>query len=127
MACDHAFLDRHGRLCMVGVWNRLPVPILPVVINQLMLVAKLADIHPVDEVDVTISVETPNGYWSSPADDNGVVIELAGEYVLATLRGLPLTDDGVHRFRIALRNQPPITVDLPVIAPPRARMEEVRH
>jgi hypothetical protein len=35
LACDLAFFDRQDRLCIVGITRRLPVPRLPLAINQL--------------------------------------------------------------------------------------------
>ena len=41
---------------------------------------------------------------------------MAHEYVIATLRELPLTEEGVHRFQIALKGQAVASVDIPVVS-----------
>lgn len=43
LVSDLAFFDRHARLCMVGIASRLTLPSLPVVIRQIMVVARVAD------------------------------------------------------------------------------------
>jgi hypothetical protein len=35
--CELAFLDAHGRLCLIGVTTHLPVPSLPLAVHQLMI------------------------------------------------------------------------------------------
>ena len=56
VACDLAFFDRQDRLCLVGVTSRLPVPRLPLAINQLMLVARLVDLRTVEQFEVSVAV-----------------------------------------------------------------------
>jgi hypothetical protein len=115
LACDLAFFDRQDRLCMIGVSQRFPVPRLPVALNQLMLVAKLTDLATMDEVEITIDVRGPSGLWTTPSTSEGVLIEMAGEYVLVTLRGLPLIEEGLYRFDVRLRGQPSMSVTIPVL------------
>jgi hypothetical protein len=39
---------------------------------------------------------------------------MAGQYVLVTLRGLPLTEEGVYRFQILLNSRSVTSIDIPV-------------
>ena len=116
VVCDHAYLDRHDQLCMIGVVRSLQAPQLPLVAHRLMLVARLADIQPVDEVQFALGVVTPRGlHIARPGSDN-LLIEMAGEYVLATLRDVRLCEEGVYRFQIQLRGQPVVAVQVPLMA-----------
>src|SRR5262245_17895356 len=112
-ACDYAFFDRENRLCVVGIVRRLPAPELPLAIHQLMLVARLADIHPTEEVELGVAVITPRGVVTVPRTPDSILIEVETEYVLVTLRDLPIREEGVYRFQIALRGQPAAAVDIP--------------
>jgi hypothetical protein len=116
LLCDHAFFDREDRLCIVGILRKLPAPTLPLAIGQMMLVARLTDIQPVEEVGVSVAVVTPSGELTTASSSDCIVVEMAKEYVLITLRGMPLREEGVYRFRVALGGQAPIFVDVPVLS-----------
>lgn len=59
--CDLAFFDRQDRLCIVGITRQLPAPRLPLAISQMMLVGRLTDIQPVEEIAVSVAIVTPKG------------------------------------------------------------------
>jgi len=115
--CESAFLDKRERLCVIGIVRKLTPPTLPVTVRQLMLVARLADIQPVDEVAVVVGMVTPSGLHAARTGSEHVVIEMAGEYVLAALHDVPLFEEGAHRFQIKLREQAVVSVEIPVLAP----------
>jgi hypothetical protein len=50
---------------------------------------------------------------------------MAHEYVLVTLRELPLHEEGIYRFRLALNGQTPAFVDVPALATTFAAPAEV--
>src|SRR5215470_16153257 len=110
--CDLAFFDRQDRLCIIGIFRTLPVPSLPLALSQVMLVAKLTDIRPVEELSISIGVLSPSGRRPAPRQPDGIVIEMAREYVLATLRDLPILEEGIYRFHVALGAQALVAVDL---------------
>ena len=80
-----------------------------------MLVAHLANIQPVEEVEVTVAVVTPSRTVSVPTQSECLMVELAAELVLATIRGLPLAEAGTYRFQVGLKGQPLASVDVPVV------------
>jgi hypothetical protein len=47
------------------------------------------------------------------------VVEVAHRYVLVTLRDVPLTEEGIYRFQLALKGQSVANVDIPVLTPAR--------
>ena len=113
--CETAFLDRYDRLCLIGVATHFPVPSLPLAVNQLMIAAHMVDVRPDDEFDVGVSVTTPNGLCVTPDASDGFDVKVAGEYVLITLRQMPLTAEGVYRFLVSVGAAPPVTLDIPVL------------
>jgi hypothetical protein len=113
-ARELAFFDRRDRLCLVGMTTRLPVPSVPLAINQLMLVARLTDLHMVEEFEVRVEVVRPNGMFSNPLDRRCISIETAGEYVLVTLRGVPIPEAGMYQFHVSLTGQDAVVVWIPV-------------
>jgi hypothetical protein len=115
LLCELAFLDQQDRLCVVGVTTTLPVPQLPILVNQLMMVARLDGLKMVEEIQVAAAVVSPSGVWRTPSADDGVSIEMAREYVLVTLRGVPLVEEGMYSFRMPISGQPAISVDVPVV------------
>ena len=116
LLCEHAFLDRREQMCLIGLVRCLSAPRLPTAVHRLMLVARLADINPVDEVDVSVGVVTPSGLHTARPGTGSVMITMAGEYVLATLHDFPLFEEGMYRFQIKLRGQQVVAVEIPVMA-----------
>ena len=116
VACELAFLDGQDHLCVIGVTTRLPVPRLPILVNQLMLVAHLADLKATEELQLAAAIVAPTGVWQTPTDADGLTIEMARDYVFVTLRGIPIYHEGVHSFRLLLWGQPAVSIDVPAIA-----------
>lgn len=116
VACDLAFIDRQDRLCVVGIVRSLPVPDVPLAMHQMMLVARLADLRQVEEFEVSVAIRGPRGLFTTPTNGQGLVIEMSGEYILITLRSLPLLDEGVYRFEVSLTGQSAQAIDVPVFA-----------
>lgn len=114
--CDLAFFDRQDRLSIIGVIRTLSAPSLPTTLHQAVLVARLADIQPVDEVAVFVGLVTPTGQRRARTGSESVTIELVREYAVATLRGIPLSEEGIHRFQVQLRGQPVVSLDVPVLS-----------
>jgi hypothetical protein len=111
LLCDHVSLDRHDQPS-IRIVRSLPTP--PLAVRRLTLVAHLADIQPIDEIEVSIGMVTPSGHHAARPGSGHVSIEMCGDYVLATLRDLLLIEEGVHRFQIRLRGQPVVAVGVPV-------------
>jgi hypothetical protein len=114
--CDSAFFDQQDRLCLIGVVRRLNLQSVPHVIRQLTLVARLVDIQPVDEITIAVGMVTPSGFHASSPGAPEVMIEMAGEYVLASIRDVLLIEEGVHHFRIMLVGQVAVDLEIPVLA-----------
>jgi hypothetical protein len=74
--CELAFLDNCGRLCMVGITNRFPVPSLPLAVTQIMIAARVVAVRPGEEFDVSLSVAMPNVLWTAPDDAASVALEI---------------------------------------------------
>jgi hypothetical protein len=125
LLCELAFLDQQKRLCIVGVTTELPVPRLPLAVNQLMLVARLADLRKTEEIEVAAGVTSPAGIWKTPPRGDGLVIEMAHGYIFVTLRGLPLQEEGVHTFSLMVSGRPPVSLDVPVVMARRALKPDV--
>jgi hypothetical protein len=105
--------------------SHLTVPSLPVIIRQIMVVARVADTLPDEAIDVDIVVLTPAGEWAIDGHPDSVQIELAAEYVLVTLRDLRLAEEGTYRFAVSLNHQEPVAVDVSVFTAPSRRYAQV--
>jgi hypothetical protein len=102
-------------LCLIGIVRRLNVEGLPRVIRQLTLVARLVEIQPVEELSIAVGMVTPSGLHASSPGSPEVVIQMAREYVLASIRDVLLIEEGVHQFRIKLLGQAPVDLEIPVL------------
>jgi hypothetical protein len=125
LVTDLAFFDRHARLCVIGIASRLTVPSLPVIVRQIMVAARVVDTVPGEAIDVGVAVSTPSGDWAIESESDSVHIELAGEYVLVTLRDLHLREEGTYRFVVAVDQQEPVAVGVSVSVTPSRRYAEV--
>jgi len=117
IVADLAFLDRQMRPCMVGVRTRLVVPALPVVLRQLMMVVHVIEPAPGEAMDLGVVVSTPTGRLAMPDGPGNVLMEMAEEHVLVTLRDLPLTEKG-HNRSAAYLGEYGVVFDVPVFVVP---------
>lgn len=125
VACELATFDRQDRLCVIGVIRTFVVSELPFGVSQMMLVGRLGDIQPVDEVRVALYLVTPSGALAEPTESDLVSIEVSGEYVLATLRNVPFHEEGVYSFGLAVNDQPPRGIDIAVRQTRAHRLQEL--
>jgi hypothetical protein len=113
--CELAFLDDRGRLCLIGVTTHLPVPSLPIAVRQLMIAARVVNVRHGDELDVVVSILTPRGLLAQPETHGALDVAVAGgEFLLITLRDVPLTDEGIYRVLVSIGDGEPTTFALPV-------------
>lgn len=99
--CESAFLDRGDRLCVIKIVTQFTVPALPLTIGQIVLVARLVETSPHDEIAVGVGLATPSGKWIKP-DSSAFDVDQAAEYLLVTLRDIPLAEAGLYRIAVSL-------------------------
>jgi hypothetical protein len=107
-----AFLDKYERLCMVGVTTRFAVPSLPLLVRQIMIATRIDDIQPGNAVAMGISMVTPSGSVVVPSHGDGIEVSVAGDYILITLRDIPLSEEGFYRFEISMGEQESVVLDV---------------
>lgn len=113
--CETAFLDNCDRLCVIGIVNRFPVPVLPIAVHQLTLAGRVVNVGPGGEIEVRVSITTPSGLSPSPDDPECIEISNLGEYVLVTLRQFPLGEEGIYRFSVSIGEGDAVVLDIPVL------------
>ena len=114
LVCDLAYFDQQARLCTVGITTHFLVPSVPVSLRHIMMVARLADPQPGTRMDIGVAVSTPRGQWIAPTESDDLQIEVASQYILVTLRDLPLREEGTYRFALHLDPEQQVAVDVPV-------------
>src|SRR5262245_27257381 len=82
--CELAFIDRFGRLCLIGVTEHFAVPSLPLAVRQLMIAARVSGVQQGEVVPIGVNMKTPGGRNSSPSA-NGYEINVVNDYALITL------------------------------------------
>ncbi|HUK32400.1 MAG TPA: hypothetical protein VLV86_00730 [Vicinamibacterales bacterium] len=80
-----------------------------------MIAAHVVDVRPEEALDLGVSIEMPSGLATAPEQPHGIHVTTYAEYVLITLRHIPLLEEGVYRFTIALAGQEPVVIDVPVL------------
>lgn len=116
VVCDHAFFDWRQRLCLTGVTRRIEIADLPVVLGQVMVVARLADVQPVEELAINVALASPSGLTVASSLWPGVSLQMFQEYIVATFSDLTLIEQGTHVFRVAIKGQPSLSLEIPVVA-----------
>ena len=112
--CEMAFLDDCDRLCMIGIMTRFPAPQLPIAMRQVMIVLRIADVQAEESFGIGVSMTTPCGVSLTPPRGDGFDIALTAEYIFITLRDIPLAEEGLHRFTVAVGKSDPVSIDVPV-------------
>jgi hypothetical protein len=105
--CELAMVDKCDRLCIIGITTRLPVPSIPLVVRQLMVAARISDVQRGEPLGVGVSMVTPSGQWLAPDQGDGFDVRIDAEYILITLRDIPLYEEGLYRFEVSLNNGEP--------------------
>ena len=123
--CELAFLDNCDRLCLIGVTTRLPVPSLPIVVNQLMIAARVLDVRPGETMDLGVSLTTPSGLSTAPDPPDGIGVQVFAEYVLVTLRQIPLAEEGLYRLTLSLGQHDSFLIEVPVLRVSHAAHAEI--
>lgn len=124
--CESVARDETGRLSLIGIASHLPVPSLPLLLNEHLVVARLADLEAGEALDVSFGIATPAGMWITPAADDAATLEMIGEFVIITLRSLPLREEGLHRFEVGIGNGSTAKVEVPVwLCTPRREQPHV--
>ena len=110
--CELAFVDKFDRLCMIGVTTRFAVPSLPLQVRQIMIAVRIDDVQPGNGVAMGISMATPSGNVVVPNHGDGIDVSVAGEYILITLRDVPLSEEGFYRFEISIGENESVPLDV---------------
>jgi hypothetical protein len=117
--CEMAFFDDCDRLCLIGVMTRFPAPALPIAMRQLMIAVRIADVEAGESFGIGVSMVTPGGVRLTPEHSDGFDIAMSAEYILITLREVPLAEEGAYRFAVSVGKGSPICIDVPVRLVPR--------
>jgi hypothetical protein len=118
--CEMAFLDDCDRLCMIGVMTRFAAPALPIAMRQLMVVVRVADMQKSERFSIGVSLVTPSGVsMTPPRHEDSFDIAITAEYIFITLRDVPLAEEGIHRFAVAVGEGSPGFIDVPVRLVPK--------
>src|SRR5215467_11819209 len=112
--CEMAFLDDSARLCMIGVMTRFPAPQLPVAMRQVVIVVRIVDVETEESFSIGVSMLTPRGVLLTPQSSDGFDITVTAEYIFITLRDIPLKEEGMYRFSVAVGKGDPVSIDVPV-------------
>jgi hypothetical protein len=112
--CELAFFDKTNRLCLIGIARHLPVPKVPLVLTQHMLVAHLVRDQRDEAIDLSLGLLTPSARWITPDGADAVSVEIVDDYVLITLKSLPLREEGLYRFDLSMNDELAASLDMPV-------------
>jgi hypothetical protein len=113
LLCDHAFFDQYGRLCVAGVTHLMTLPRLPMATRELVLVGRLRA-EQGERLQASVQITQPGGASGVPSEEGAVQIEAIAGHLIATIRNLPLPQEGVYTFKILLNGRLAVSVPLDV-------------
>ena len=112
--CESMFRDDTGRLSLLGIADHLPVPSLPLVLVDHLVVARIMSDAAPEDLDLAFGVRTPSGCWVTPSSDDAARVVISGDYLIISLQTLPLREEGVYRFEVSLGSGSRASVEVPV-------------
>ena len=80
--CESIFRDQNNRMSLLGVASDLPVPSLPLVLAEHLVVARVSRTPEPQELDVMFGVVTPAGLWVTPIDE-AATVAVSGDFRLS--------------------------------------------
>jgi len=101
--CDYAFLDAQGKMCLIGIFNRVHARTVPTFHRQAMLIVQLAG-EPGEDVRVKIEILRPTGTVLQGLEGQGTISPMGGAGIVLQLQSLQLPDWGRYRINIRLND-----------------------
>jgi len=114
--CDYAFLDDHGKMCLIGIFDRINTKGVPTTHAHASLVLRLRG-EPGEDVRVRVEMIRPTGAPQGRTEQN-VKLSPAGDAgIQMSLASLPLPDFGRYAFTITLNDEVRQTLEFQVVRP----------
>jgi len=102
--CDYAFLDAQGKMCLIGIFNRIFVKAVPAIHPQAALVLQLLG-KPKEAVAVRIEIVRPTGASLHRIDGSGEISEDGGAGLQLSLSPIQLPDYGEYDCNIYVNDE----------------------
>lgn len=106
--CDHAFLDQAGKMCVIGIFDRVFVGQVPAQHRRAHVVARIA-VKPKENVAVRIDLVRPTGAVLKTVNVPVAVPDSteadAYVHVHLVLDNLPLPDFGAYRCNVYITDE----------------------
>jgi len=112
--CESAFFDETGRLCLVGIAKDFPLPSMPLLLHQHVPVARIGKIRNGEDLALSFMLRSPSSQWINSESSDAISVRVFQDYLLMTLRNLPLREEGIYRFELSMNDQPAAAIEIPV-------------
>ena len=117
--CDYAFLDAGGKMCIIGIFERIYAQTVPAIHPQAVIVAKLRG-APGEEVQLRVEIRRPNGLSLMRLDGTAKMSVEGGAGIQLRLAGLNLPDMGTYECSVYIENEKSYVLPFQVGSPPSA-------
>lgn len=117
--CDYAFLDSNKKQCVIGAFDRIIAPNVPVVLPRASVAVKILG-NPHENVRFRLEVIRPSGTRLLGADGNALIAESGTADVQFNLVNTSLPDHGVYSINIYVNDELSKPVTFQVTATPPA-------
>lgn len=117
LLCDYAFLDSGGKLCVIGIFDRIYAKSVPTIHVGARLVAQLAG-GPSERFRIKVQILRPTASTLKSVDGSGETSPEGGAGVHLDLSPLHLPDYGKYRVNIFLDDEPAGLMTFSVLSPP---------
>lgn len=112
--CEHATVDAYDRLSIVGMTKHYGIPKLGIAFHRLTIVVVLKERPRPGDLKMGLKIVSPSGQPASPDKTENVDFSVKLDYLVVTLKRMPLLEEGTYRISLTTNGVPLTTIDVPV-------------
>ena len=103
--CDYTFKDERGKMCVIGIFDRIFAVNVPTHQNQAAIVMKLTgDVG--EKVEFKAEIIRPTGGTLGKITGNGTINDSGTLEINVNVQRMPLPDWGIYSFNIQVSEGP---------------------
>lgn len=117
--CDYAFQDSSRKTCLIGIFDRVFAPAVPVALTRASLAVKVIG-EPKENARVRIEIVRPTGGVLTTLQADVELGDNGASEIQASIEGLPLPDWGLYAINFYIGDGPPKTIGITVSKSPQS-------
>lgn len=116
--CDYSFRDQGGKVCMIGVFDKILTNAVPATHHQAAMVLRFVG-EPKEKINFRLEIIRPTGGLLGKLEGGGELGETGTAEINLNLGSLPIPDLGTYAFQLYLNDQMSKATTFVVAKPPQ--------